>query len=172
MELSNNEKIEAITKWQYKKEMHPLTCGNENCNENLLPALYEGKVILKCKCGYIQEWIPKAVFDRYEELNNSMHGLLIYLDDIRTPTRKNLCIVRNYKECANYLKSNNVSFLSLDHDLGEKKSGYDIVKFMVQEGINVPFINIHSANPVGRDNMKQLIERYFPETKITFDLNL
>jgi len=37
----------------------------------------------------------------------------------------------------------------------------------VQEGIEIREINIHSANPVGRDNIIQLIKRYFPNTKIS-----
>jgi hypothetical protein len=37
---------------------------------------------------------------------------------------------------------------------------------MVENNIKVPVIFIHTANPVGRDNMKQLLGRYFPESKI------
>lgn len=93
--------------------------------------------------------------------------MFLYLDDIREPIHNNFYVVRNYQDCVDFLKNNTVSFLSLDHDLGEDKSGYDIAKFLVQEGIEVEKINIHSANPVGRDNIVQLIGRYFPNTKIT-----
>lgn len=97
--------------------------------------------------------------------------MYLYLDDLRTPTH-NLHIVRTYQECIDFLQSNHVSFLSLDHDLGEEKTGYDVAKFLVEEGIDIKHINIHSANPVGRDNIVQLIQHYYPATKITFENKL
>ena len=93
--------------------------------------------------------------------------MYLYLDDIRQPKHNNFYIVRNYEDCIHILKNNTVYFLSLDHDLGEEKTGYDVAKYLVQEGIEIREINIHSANPVGRDNIIQLIKRYFPNTKIS-----
>jgi hypothetical protein len=93
--------------------------------------------------------------------------MFLYLDDIREPIHNSFHIVRNYQECIDIIKNNKIHFLSLDHDLGEKKTGYDVAKYLVQEGIEIKQINIHSANPVGRDNIIQLIGRYFPDTKIT-----
>lgn len=98
--------------------------------------------------------------------------MFLYLDDIRNPKLNSLYIVRNYEDCIDYLKNNTVYFLSLDHDLGEEKTGYDVAKFLVQEGIEIEHINIHSANPVGRDNIIQLIQRYFPNTKITCQIKI
>ncbi len=93
--------------------------------------------------------------------------MYLYLDDIRTPSQPDLHVVRTYKECIHMIKNNKVEFLSLDHDLGGKKTGYDVAKFLVQERIEIPHINIHSANPVGKRNIQQLIERYFPDTRVT-----
>ena len=98
--------------------------------------------------------------------------MYLYLDDIRQPKHNNFYIVRNYEDCIHILKNNTVYFLSLDHDLGEEKTGYDIAKFIVENEINIRQINIHSANPVGRDNIKQLIKHYFPDTIVTFDKDL
>lgn len=89
----------------------------------------------------------------------------VYLDDIRE-VKPGYVLAKTYKECIEYLKSGKVERLSLDHDLGTNKSGYDVCKWMVENNIKVPMIFIHTANPVGRDNMKQLLERYFPESKI------
>ena len=94
--------------------------------------------------------------------------MYLYLDDIREPKYHNMCVVRNYEDCINVIANNHIDFLSLDHDLGEEKTGYDVAKYLVQEGIEIEHINIHSANPVGRDNITQLIQRYFPKTRITF----
>lgn len=59
--------------------------------------------------------------------------------------------------------------ISLDHDLGcfignKELTGYDIVLWLAdrkQQGLYVPpIIHVHSANPVGRDRMQSLIDRY------------
>ena len=92
--------------------------------------------------------------------------MYLYLDDVRTP-KQNMHVVRNYKECIDVLQNNYIDYLSLDHDLGEEKTGYDVAKWIVQEGIEIPHINIHSANPVGKDNIRQLLKRYCPNTKVT-----
>lgn len=57
----------------------------------------------------------------------------------------------------------NVSVLSLDHDLGEKKTGYDILLWMIDNNWwPADEIRIHTANPVGRDNMTYAINRHSP----------
>ena len=50
--------------------------------------------------------------------------------------------------------------IDLDHDLGEEKTGYDICKYIIENNIKLDRVYIHTSNPVGRDNMKQLLERY------------
>ena len=56
-------------------------------------------------------------------------------------------------------------YISMDHDLGEdQKTGYDFVKWLVdchmQKPFDFPEFNYHTANPVGRDNMKSYVENY------------
>lgn len=104
----------------------------------------------------------------------------IYLDDIRTPP-DGWTIVRTYAECIEALQTGNVDYLSLDHDLAEEHyavstgytdhqpvfrepTGYDVCKWMVENDVwPKKAITLHSANPVGRQNMRQLLERYKPE---------
>ena len=61
-------------------------------------------------------------------------------------------------------------YLDLDHDLGEYASdGGDAIKLIYwliengyNENTNYTFkFNLHTMNPVGRENMKAMIERYF-----------
>ena len=61
-------------------------------------------------------------------------------------------------------------YLDLDHDLGEYASdGGDAIKliyWLIENGYNENPIykfkfNIHTMNPVGREDMKAMIERYF-----------
>jgi hypothetical protein len=88
----------------------------------------------------------------------------VYLDDVRIAP-KGFITVRNYCECIEILNKNklNIGILSLDHDLGEEKTGYDITKYMVEHNIWADEIYLHTKNPVGRDNMFQLLMRYKPE---------
>lgn len=56
--------------------------------------------------------------------------------------------------------------LDLDHDLGEgnenelEPSGYEICKWIVENQIPLVGFHIHSMNPVGAANMRQLLTHY------------
>lgn len=90
--------------------------------------------------------------------------LNIYLDDVRKAP-VGFTLASNYRQCIRMLEINkgNVEILSLDHDLGAKKSGYDVARWMVENNVFPNIIHLHTANPVGRDNMYQLLMRYKPE---------
>lgn len=97
-----------------------------------------------------------------------METISVYLDDERqTPDG----FVRTYtpKETIEILKTQQVENLSLDHDLGDDENigtGYDVLvwleeavfsgEFYEKYGFNVPWINIHSMNPVGKERMQKL----------------
>lgn len=89
----------------------------------------------------------------------------VFLDDVRD-CPSSFYWVRNYEECVDILKNCDIDIISLDHDLGENKTGYDVVKFMVQESIFPKEIYIHSANPIGAQNMKDLLKKYAPNDVI------
>lgn len=89
---------------------------------------------------------------------------VLYVDDIRFPEYlhqigANITVARTYQEAIDYIDMN-YDLVSLDHDLGEEKTGYDIAKYIVENQIKVGAIAIHSANPVGRFNMEQLLTHY------------
>lgn len=93
----------------------------------------------------------------------------IYLDDLR-PCPEGFTLARNATDCSILLRNNAVNALSLDHDLGEADvlTGYDLCKWLIEEGISNPVIYpnqifLHTANGVGRDNMFKLLERYKPD---------
>lgn len=91
---------------------------------------------------------------------------ILYVDDIRNiPLFYNrtdkIIIARNYKEAIkNLTLIKKFDIIDLDHDLGEEKSGYDIAKYIVENQIKVDTIRIHSMNPVGVQNIRQLLQRY------------
>jgi hypothetical protein len=56
------------------------------------------------------------------------------------------------------LKEKKWDVLFLDHDVDSVKyTGYDVAKFIVREGIEIPQIFIHSMNPVGAENIKNIL---------------
>ncbi len=114
----------------------------------------------------------------------------LYLDDLRTPTDESWMVVRNYKQFVSIINLyglENFSIISLDHDLGEEaiseyfnnvkpnyklnydnivneKTGLDCAKFLVRISFNkkiqLPKIQVHSANPIGSANIIGYINNY------------
>ena len=88
----------------------------------------------------------------------------LFIDDLRMFNKinnYNLYIVRNYEEAISALKLHSFDIISFDHDLGEEKTGYDIAKYIVENGIEIKEgFKIHSANPVGKFNISQLLNHY------------
>ena len=59
-----------------------------------------------------------------------------------------------------------VELLDLDHDLGDYYSdGGDAIKLLdwLAERCTFYPIRIHTANPVGRENMERMLSRYWPD---------
>lgn len=92
----------------------------------------------------------------------------LYLDDIRTPLSDGWVVVRSYDEAVSYVQVNGFPReVSLDHDLGEAvPTGMDFARWLVEQDLdhdsmpdNFEF-NIHSANPVGSDNISGLLTSY------------
>jgi len=111
--------------------------------------------------------------------------------------------VRNYDDFVEYITKNGLpDEISFDHDLGEDvakekveggmskrkarvekketKSGYDCAKWLCDycwtNGLPIPSWNVHSANPVGRDNIIQILKilqnHYMRLTLITMTLGM
>ena len=98
----------------------------------------------------------------------------MFLDDIREPKNNYDVIVRSFEEAINFVKENGIpTYISFDHDLGCDeignilKSGYDFAKWLVDMDIenihkfpnNFTF-DIHSANPIGKNNIKSILNNY------------
>ena len=47
-----------------------------------------------------------------------------------------------------------------DHDLGGKKTGYDLAKYIVENNVKLAAYEVHTMNPVGRENIIQLLDHY------------
>lgn len=99
--------------------------------------------------------------------------LKLYLDDLRNPKNEGWKIVRTYDEFLDWIENNGIpDEISLDHDLGEsnEKNGYDVAKWLCEycweNGLPIPKWNCHSANPVGKENIINLLSNF--EKKLNF----
>ena len=110
----------------------------------------------------------------------------LYLDDVRNPNGKDWIVVRTYEEFTTWITENGIpDEISFDHDLAHinydstngqenfvyrEKTGYDAAKWLCEycwtNGIPIPEWNVHSANPVGRDNIIQLVKNF--EKKLNY----
>lgn len=90
---------------------------------------------------------------------------LLWVDDIRPIPNEYLMkyhtsIAKTYDEAIHELHRFRYNVICLDHDLGNDKTGYDICKYIVENHIWCDEFRIHTQNPVGRQNMVQLLQRY------------
>lgn len=93
----------------------------------------------------------------------------LFLDDERFPVLpRQWIIVRSFAEACDYVLAHGCpAFMSLDHDLGEEKTGYDFVKWFcemhIQKKICIPFdfrYYVHSQNPIGKKNIESYLESF------------
>lgn len=94
--------------------------------------------------------------------------IYIYIDDMRQPLIPGALWVKSYDEAIAALiditdlmdVDDSISLVvDFDHDLGERKTGYDIAKWLIDNGYIGKF-RIHSMNPVGANNIRQLLKHY------------
>lgn len=85
--------------------------------------------------------------------------MVIFIDDERT--RPGTIICRNYDSAIKTIENftGGDLIVDFDHDLGEAKTGYDVAVYIVNNNINCKF-HIHSMNPVGAFNIRQLLTHY------------
>lgn len=76
-------------------------------------------------------------------------------------------IARSYDEAvAAFAERGMPVFASFDHDLGDGKDGMSVVRFMIEHDLDHASLprefayEVHSANPVGRENIARLLESY------------
>lgn len=62
-------------------------------------------------------------------------------------------IVKNFNEAVEALQKQSFTHISLDHDLGEAKTGYDLAKWLCDHDKWPEHVYVHTANPVGRKNI-------------------
>jgi hypothetical protein len=103
----------------------------------------------------------------------------LFLDDIRPAPDSSWAVVRSYETFCDYIRENGVpDFISFDHDLADEhypwndpgfaegkldyanyreKTGYDCVKWLLDNGYKLKEWRVHSMNAVGATNIRNLI---------------
>jgi hypothetical protein len=120
---------------------------------------------------------------------------VLWLDDLRDPSQgqfkiwlnlafgENLDVtwVKDYDEFVKYFKKNEMPYaISFDHDLNNEltdhpelneKTGLDCAKWIVDycmnNAVRLPKYFVHSANPVGRENIQSYLDNYLKFTNFT-----
>ncbi len=76
-------------------------------------------------------------------------------------------LARDFDEAVRTMSAQGLpSFVSFDHDLGDGKDGISVAHWMIEsdmDGNRIPegfAFEVHSGNPVGRENIRRLLENY------------
>ena len=101
---------------------------------------------------------------------------LLWIDDIRNPflnvenkvpNCESIHWVLNYSQFILYIEKLGLpDVISFDHDLADidDKSGYDCAKYLVDYCMDnnkrLPSFRVHSANPVGKENIEYLLNNF------------
>lgn len=85
----------------------------------------------------------------------------LWVDDVRTPPEdwhwaKNSAAAI---ECLDRMR-NQITHISLDHDLGGDDTTRPVVLWMCEHELWPQNIQVHTANPVGREWLIGMVERY------------
>lgn len=87
----------------------------------------------------------------------------LYMDDFRR-CPQGFTLARTVDECLEVLRLTEVDILSLDYDMGPgEKTGTDMVKAMVQEGLYAREIYLHTSSMYGKKSMYELLYQNKPE---------
>ena len=85
---------------------------------------------------------------------------ILLIDDVRDMACDK--VARTYEEGIECLKSKKWDLLLLDHDLGEEKTGYDVMCWLEENTQHLPNrIELVTANPVGRKRMLTVINKLY-----------
>jgi hypothetical protein len=98
----------------------------------------------------------------------------LFIDDLRDPMRDIWIIARTSSDAIAKLESFGCPCeISFDHDLGGDDTAMTVVKRLIKMDLNalghfIPIgfqFSVHSANPVGRDNIEGLLRAYLDQRK-------
>lgn len=100
----------------------------------------------------------------------------LWLDDVRPMPEGYQAHAKTAQEAIDILKREKVTHISFDHDLGdaEGNTGYAVACFIeelafLREIKQVPIWRVHSANPVGAENIRKAMEKAEDYARMNFE---
>lgn len=93
----------------------------------------------------------------------------LYIDDIRVPKSMGWFIERSSQDAIDFIEDYGCpDYISFDHDLGGDDTAMVVVKWLIEKDLdaNGNYIpehfefNVHSANPVGVQNIEGMLNSY------------
>lgn len=93
----------------------------------------------------------------------------LFVDDLRNPSLPDWVVARNSAAAISILETQGCPVeISFDHDLGGDDTSMSIVRRLIDLDLDsggqyIPadfHFTVHSANPVGRENIRELLSRY------------
>ncbi|MEX3929949.1 cyclic-phosphate processing receiver domain-containing protein [Paraburkholderia sp. BR10936] len=100
----------------------------------------------------------------------------LFIDDLRDPTSSSWTIARTSSEAIAFLETRGCPYeISFDHDLGGDDTAMVVAKRLIEmdldaEGRYIPedfVFSVHSANPVGKENILGILRAYLKHRKST-----
>lgn len=92
----------------------------------------------------------------------------LYVDDKRPFPQSGYECCRDVETAKLFLSLMPFEVVSLDYNLGDGRTGLEILEYMHQRGIQVSRINIHSDNTKGIAEMSAYCVAHFPNAEVTF----
>lgn len=86
----------------------------------------------------------------------------LWVDDLRPPPDDTWWWAKSSKRAIAWLYYPYIRQMSLDHDLGGDDTTRAVVLYMCEHGVWPDNVRCHSANPVGREWLEAMVERYHP----------
>lgn len=95
----------------------------------------------------------------------------LWLDDIRNIPEDYTHLAKSVNIAKEWIleaerNGETIEVLDLDHDMGyyvdDGGDGIKLLDWLVERGTFYP-VKLHTANPVGRANMKRMLDRYWPK---------
>lgn len=124
---------------------------------------------------FVYEGLEIDKVDRVERIHREIpaikegRGVKIWLDDVREAPQ-GYELVRSVYEAQALIEQieaegGRIEVLDLDHDLGDYAchggDGIKLLYYLIYRETFYP-VKLHTANPVGRNNMQSMIDRYWP----------
>lgn len=97
-----------------------------------------------------------------ETAPSSAPDMKLWVDDLRPPPSGDWWWAKTSKRAVAFLYYPWITEMSLDHDLGGDDTTRSVVLHMCEHGAWPDKIAVHTANPVGREWLEGMIDRYAP----------